>query len=150
MEVATRLNVEFEVVIDALVAVLSTGSSFLRNDSLSLNLVVPLVLRHTLVSTIVLPLGDTVCASDRVRNLDLSRALLGLKLDSNLLRRSAAELEVVVLASQDSRREARHALLASVEGIPDVVHHGVELVLEASVFVAQVDRLDSAVPTISI
>jgi len=76
--------------------------------------------------------------------------LLGLKLDSNLVWRSATELKLVVLASQDSCREARHALLASVEGIPDVVHHCVELVLETGLFVAQIYRLYSAVPAISI
>ena len=150
MKVAARLNVEFQVVVDALVAILSTGARFLRNESLSLDGIVPLILRNTLVSSIGLSLGDTISASNRVGDLDLSRALLGLKLDSNLLRRSAAELEVVVLASQDSRREARHALLASVEGIPDVVHHGVELVLETGLFVAQIYRLDCAIPAIGI
>ena len=150
MKVAARLNVEFQVVVDALVAILSARARLLGNDSLGLDLVVPFILRHAFVSSVCLPFGDTVSAGNRIRNLDLSSADSSFKFDSNLLRGRAAELESVVLTSQDGSREARHALLACVEGIPNVVHHSIELVLEASLFVAQVDRLDSAVPAISI
>lgn len=54
------------------------------------------------------------------------------------------------MAGDELGRETRHALLTSVERVPNVVHHRVERVVEASGVVAKEDRLNRAIPTIII
>jgi len=55
--------------------------------------------------------------------------------ETDFLGRSTAELKNIVLLCEKSSREASHTLLAGVESIPNVVHHGVEGVVKASFLV---------------
>lgn len=54
------------------------------------------------------------------------------------------------MTSQEGSRETGHAPLTSVESIPNVIHHCVQGVIEASLGVLEEDRLDRAIPSVGI
>ena len=59
-------------------------------------------------------------------------------------------MKSVVLASQKLDGEASHATLTRVEGIPDMVHHGVNGVVKASFLVQNENGLDCSIPSIPV
>ena len=59
-------------------------------------------------------------------------------------------MKSVVLTGKELNGEASHATLTCVEGVPNVVHHGVDCVIKACLFVQNKDGLDCTIPGIPI
>ena len=59
-------------------------------------------------------------------------------------------MKCVVLAGKELDGEATHTTLTCVEGIPNVVHHGVYCVIEACLFVQHENWLDRTIPGIPV
>ena len=110
--------------------------------------IIPGVISHTNVIFVGIELSNLIRASRRVRNTDLSATTAGIEAKTDLFRHSATELEIVVLTCQQGGRETRHPLLASVESIPDMVHHSVQGVVEAGLLVLEEHRLNGTIPSI--
>lgn len=155
LQVAAWLDPELEEVQNSDETVF-TAAFRLRDFSLSLDVVIPGIIVDTSVFSRVLVghnlgrigFANLIRACDRVRNLDLGASSASIKRDANLVGWGTAELELVVLTSKESGWEASQALLTSVEGIPNVVHHGVHSVVKAGISVLEEHRLDGAIPSI--
>lgn len=59
-------------------------------------------------------------------------------------------MKIVVLTGKELNGEASHATLTCVEGVPNVVHHGVDCVIEACLLVQNENRLNCTIPGIPI
>ena len=112
--------------------------------------IISIVISHTYVLFVGIELSDVIGTSHRVRNADLSATGASIEAEADLFRWSATEFEIVVLTRQQGGRESRHPLLASVECIPDMVHHGVEGVIEAGLLVLEEYGLNGTIPGIVI
>lgn len=93
---------------------------------------------------------DSLRASIGVWDLYLDCSDVGAKDEPHRVSWSASELHSVVSKSLNLDGEARETLLSSVESVPHVVHHRVDLVLVTSHFVGDVHWLDRAVLVVRI
>ena len=85
-----------------------------------------------------------------VRNLDLSGANSSVELEAHLLRIRSTEIHGVVLVSPESSWETRHSSLTSVKFVPDVVHHGIDGIVETSLLINNENRLNGSIPAVFI
>ena len=85
-------------------------------------------------------------ASNWVGDLDLGSSLSCIKLEADFFRVGSTEENGVIFISEKSSGEATHAPLPSVEGVPNMVHHGVNGVVKAILLVDDVNWLDGTIP----
>lgn len=144
MDLASWLNPELKVVVNADKTVLSTALGFGQDGGGLDGVIVDIGFFFRSIGE------DGNGTGDWVGDLDLRATNASVKVEPHLLGRCCAEVKGVVLLRGQSNREAGHAALSSVESIPNVVHHCVDGVVEASFFIEKEDRLDSTVPTVDI
>lgn len=148
-EVATGLKPELKIVLDTDETVL-TAALCLDKLGLLRDLVIPGVVVKALIYLVFISDRDLEGAGDGVGNPDLGATSTRFKSEADLVGWGATELEIVVLTCEQGGGEATHAALASVEGVPNVIHHGIEGVIEASFRVLEENGLNSTIPSIRV